>query len=82
MVLRDLLARRAVDAVRVELLNQSFQTSGIVWILPVELKEGKRRVGSLGAFRVISVYLGHTKSILEVSTDVKGISPLKIGLKL
>src|SRR5215210_6949191 len=46
MVLRNPLARRAVDAVRVELLNQSVQTSSIVRVLAIKLKEGERRVGS------------------------------------
>ncbi len=46
VVLRNLLTRRAVDAVRVKLLNQNVQASGIIGILLVKLKEGERRVGS------------------------------------
>jgi hypothetical protein len=81
VVLRDLLARRAVDACRVELFDKEFKASSIVWKLPFKLHKGISGLRSGGTFWVISVYLRHTKNILDGSTAVKGIIAITIDYK-
>jgi hypothetical protein len=50
-----------------------FKASTIIGELRHELHKGVTRLRSGGSFWVISVYFGHTKSILDGSTAVKGI---------
>ncbi len=76
VVLGNPLARRAVHAFGVELDYQIFKASAVIGELVHELHEGVSGLRGLRPFRLVAVYFGHTKSILEGSTAVKGISPL------
>ena len=60
MVLGHALARRAEDAVRVQLRREVVQTRRIVRELPLEVEDGEPSVGGLRGLGLIAIYLGHT----------------------
>jgi hypothetical protein len=77
VMLRDLPAGRAIDAVWVEPPDKMLKASGVVGKLALKLHKRVTRLRSGGTFWVISVYLRHTKSILDGSTAVKGIIAIR-----
>jgi len=60
MMLGYSLAFWTVNAIWVELLNQRFEASRIVWILPLKLHERVQAFRSARADWVISINFAHT----------------------
>ena len=59
MMLGDLLASRAMNAVRVEFTNQRIETRRIVWILALKLHERIQAFGCASADWFVSINLAH-----------------------
>jgi len=59
-MLGDLLASRAVDAVRVEPVDEYIEARSIVWILALELHQRVEAFGCAGADWIVSIDFAHT----------------------
>lgn len=59
MMLRDLLASRAMNAVRVQLANQRIKACRIVWILALKLHQRIQAFGCAGADGSVSINFAH-----------------------
>jgi hypothetical protein len=59
MMLGDLLASRAMNAVRVQLANERIETGCIVWILALKLHQRVQAFAGAGADWIVSINFAH-----------------------